>query len=172
MSLSLNILLNWLWMKLNLLCFKSYISLVEVNTKSFHFGGWKYWPDNNTTNSYSNKKNGNLPGVAPYIILSILCKVIDWIKRDQIMKYMVNNGLFNDCQDCFTPNRSCVTQLNAMMEARTEILDHLENINSIYADLQRFFTNVYEGGICTLVRPQLEYTQKRFCNITVVLVVV
>ncbi len=48
--------------------FLSYIFLEEVSTKSFHFGGWKYWPDDNTTNSYGKQKLA-LPGVAPCIIL-------------------------------------------------------------------------------------------------------
>ena len=72
----------------------------------------------------------------------VACKVMDKIVRDRIIKHLNRNQLPTDCQHGFIKGRSCVTQLLAMLDKWTEILDQGRNIDAIYLDFSKCFDSV------------------------------
>ncbi len=76
MSLWLNILLNWLWMKLNLLCFWKLYYPVRSKYKNLSFWRVKILARRQHNQFLRQRKIGSLPGVAPCIILYIM--YMDW----------------------------------------------------------------------------------------------
>ena len=75
-------------------------------------------------------------------LTSVACKVMEKIVRDRITNHLNRNQLLTDCQHGFIKGRSCVTQLLAMLDKWTEILDQGGNIDAIYLDFSKCFDSV------------------------------
>ena len=90
------------------------------------------------------KKGSKLkPGnYRPVSLTSVACKVMEKIVRDRITNHLNRNQLLTDCQHGFIKGRSCVTQLLAMLDKWTEILDQGGNIDAIYLDFSKCFDSV------------------------------
>ena len=90
------------------------------------------------------KKGSKLkPGnYRPVSITSVACKVMEKIARDRITKHLNRNQLLTDCQHGFIKGRSCATQLLAMLDKCTEILDQGGNIDAIYLDFSKCFDSI------------------------------
>ncbi len=57
--------------------------------------------------------------------------------RDNMVAYMLENGLLADQQHEFVPNRSCMTQLLCVLEDWTKWLD--ECIDTIFSGFSKSF---------------------------------
>ena len=55
---------------------------------------------------------------------------------------MTRNGLFSKLQHGFLNGKSCTTQLLAVLDQWTQILENNENVDSIYLDFQKAFDSV------------------------------
>ena len=79
----------------------------------------------------------------PVSLTSIVCKLQESLIRDALMAYLVRNNLLSPCQHGFVSGRSCTTQLLAVLEAWTKILDEDHGcIDSFYLDFQKAFDTV------------------------------
>ena len=78
----------------------------------------------------------------PVSLTSIICKTLESIIRDHIMKHMVEKHLLTKCQHGFIKGRSCVTQLLAVLDKWTEALDMGNNMDAVYLDFAKAFDSV------------------------------
>lgn len=89
------------------------------------------------------KGNRSQPGnYRPVSLTSVLCKVLEAIIREQVMKHMVDNNLFCDEQHGFVPGRSCMTQLITCLDEWTEMLDNGDPLDVVYLDFKKAFDTV------------------------------
>ena len=79
---------------------------------------------------------------APVSLTCVVCKVLESIIRDAIVKYMTDFNLYNDCQHGFRKGRSCTTQLLQVMEDFTVYIDNGHPIDVIYFDFRKAFDQV------------------------------
>jgi len=113
------------------LIFRQFLDLVKIPV------GWKMGL------VFSTFKKGNRhqgKNYRPVCLTSVVCKTLESIIRDNIMHRMIENQLLTICQHGFTKDRSCVTQLLAVLDKWTEALD--DNMDDVYLDLAKAFDSV------------------------------
>ncbi|KAK7093942.1 hypothetical protein V1264_007621 [Littorina saxatilis] len=90
------------------------------------------------------KKGSRLtPGnYRPVSLTCILCKVMEGLVRERVMKHLAENNLIHKEQHGFVAGRSCVTQLLDVLDAWTEVLDDGGSVDIIYTDFMKAFDSV------------------------------
>ena len=78
----------------------------------------------------------------PVSLTCVLCKVLESIIRDEIIKHMKGNNLFSPKQFGFIAGRSTVLQLLNVLDIWTEILDQGGSLEVIYCDFMKAFDKV------------------------------
>ena len=78
----------------------------------------------------------------PVSLTSVVCKTLEHLVRADIMKNMWENKLLSDYQHGFVEGRSCTSQLPAVLEAWTRILDSGNAVDAIYLDFRKAFDTV------------------------------
>ena len=73
----------------------------------------------------------------PVSLTCIICKMLESLIHDAIIKHLIDNNLLVECQHGFIQGRSCVTQLFKIMDMWTEILDQGYNIDIAYLDYRK-----------------------------------
>ena len=68
---------------------------------------------------------GNYP---PVSLMSVVCKLLESIIRDHIMKYLDERELLSEDQHGFRAGHSCITQLMEIVEVWTGMLDEGEEL--------------------------------------------
>ena len=100
------------------------------------------WKVGNIT-ALHKKGNKNLAGnYRPISLTVIICKLMEAIVKDCIVKHMMQHSLFCDAQHGFVPGRSCMTQLLQTMEIWNDHLDAGNLIDCIYLDFRKAFDTV------------------------------
>ena len=87
----------------------------------------------------SKKSAGNY---RPVSLTSVVCKVLETIIRDQIMKHLQDNNLLSDQQYGFRGHRSTTLQLLRVMETWTQFIDEGAPFDTIYLDFKKAFDTV------------------------------
>ena len=62
--------------------------------------------------------------------------------RNEIMEHLINNNLLSKFQHGFIKARSCTTQLLAVLDDWTDVIEHGENVDAIYLDYAKAFDTV------------------------------
>ena len=89
------------------------------------------------------KGNKSDPGnYRPVSLTSIVCKLMETIIREDIMRHMKTNKLFSQKQFGFLPGRSTVLQLIKVIDDWMSILEKGEAIDVIYCDFMKAFDKV------------------------------
>ena len=78
----------------------------------------------------------------PISLTAIICKIMEGIIRDYIVKHMMDHSLFCDAQHGFVPGRSCMTQLLLTLEIWSNHLDAGNPLDCIYLDFRKAFDTV------------------------------
>ena len=78
----------------------------------------------------------------PVSLTSVVCKTLEHLVRSDIMKHMWENKLLSDYQHGFVEGRSCTSQLLAVLEAWTRIVDSGNAVDAIYSDIKKAFDTV------------------------------
>ncbi|KAK3099864.1 hypothetical protein FSP39_010887 [Pinctada imbricata] len=78
----------------------------------------------------------------PVSLTSTVCKVMESIVREHIIKHMKNNDLFSDKQYGFISGRSTTLQLLEVLDKWTEAIDKGYEIDCVYMDYQKAFDTV------------------------------
>ena len=78
----------------------------------------------------------------PVSLTSIVCKIMESIVREHIIKYMQVNKLFSPNQYGFITGRSTVLQLLTVLDKWSEALDMGLSVDCIYMDFQKAFDTV------------------------------
>jgi hypothetical protein len=100
------------------------------------------WKDAHVTALHKKGSKQKAENYRPISFTSVCRKIMESILRDNIVTYMLENGLFADQQHGFVPNRSCMTQLLCVMEDWTKWLDSGNCIDTIFLDFQKAFDSV------------------------------
>ena len=64
------------------------------------------------------------------------------LARNEIMEHLINNNLLSKFQHGFIKARSCTTQLLAVLDDWTDVIEHGENVDAIYLDYAKAFDTV------------------------------
>ena len=80
-------------------------------------------------------------------LTSIVCKMLESIIKDNLMKHFTRNNLFATNQHGFRTGHSCVTQLLNVMEDWTNIIDSGASVDIIYLDFQNAFDRVPDNRL-------------------------
>ena len=89
------------------------------------------------------KNNKSVPlNYRPVSLTCILCKLLESIIRDHVVKHMTENKLFSSKQFGFIGGRSTTLQLLHVLDIWSQILDQGGNIDSIYCDFMKAFDKV------------------------------
>jgi uncharacterized protein (UPF0335 family) len=89
------------------------------------------------------KGKRNLPeNYRPVSLTCIVCKVMERILRDRIVKYFTEKSLLSSNQYGFVPGRSCTLQLLVCMEEWSKQLDAGNQVDIIYTDFSKAFDTV------------------------------
>ena len=81
-------------------------------------------------------------------LTSILCKIIESIIKDHLLKYFKDNNILSNKQYGFLPGRSTVLQLLIVLDQWTEAVDNGFYVDVIYCNFMKAFDKV--PHICLL----------------------
>lgn len=83
----------------------------------------------------------------PVSLTAILCKILEQIIAELIIKHMEDENLLSDQQYGFRKNRSCSSQLMAVIEEWTDLIEDKCPIDTIYFDFAKAFDKVPHGRL-------------------------
>ena len=78
----------------------------------------------------------------PVSLTCIICKIMESIIRDAVVKHMTENNLFSQYQFGFISGRSTVLQLLHVLNIWIDILDQGGTLDAIYCDFMKAFDKV------------------------------
>ena len=82
------------------------------------------WKDGNVTPIFKKGKK-HQPGIyRPVSLTSIPCRVMEKLVRNEIMEHLINNNLLSKFQHGFIKARSCTTQLLAVQDDWTDVIEN------------------------------------------------
>ena len=103
----------------------------------------KDWRLANVSPIFKKGKSCSVENYRPVSLTCIVCKLLESIIRDNIIRHFVNNKLFSDKQYGFLKGRSTVTQLIEILDIKwTDWLEGGGQIDVIYMDLEKAFDKV------------------------------
>ncbi|CAM1307199.1 ARSA (predicted) [Pycnogonum litorale] len=100
------------------------------------------WKKANVTPIFKKGSRLSPNNYRPVSLTCILCKVMEKIVREEVMKHLQTNDLISKHQHGFVKGRSCNTQLLEAMDTWTELLDSGSSVDVIYMDFQKAFDSV------------------------------
>ena len=99
------------------------------------------------------KGNKSDPGnYRPVSLTSIICKLMETIIREDVMKHMKANKLFSQKQFGFLSGRSTVLQLIKVIDDWMNILEGGDAVDVIYCDFMKAFDKVPHGRLLEKVK--------------------
>ena len=99
------------------------------------------------------KGNKNDPGnYRPVSLTSIICKLMETMVRDDVMKHMKPNKLFGQRQFGFLSGQSTVLQLIKVIDNWMCTLDEGDAVDVIYCDFIKAFDKVPHGRLLENIR--------------------
>ncbi|MCP3679704.1 MAG: reverse transcriptase family protein, partial [Gammaproteobacteria bacterium] len=102
----------------------------------------KDWKIANVTPIFK-KGNKSHPGnYRPISLTSVVCKLLETIIRDKIVKHLEENELIRDSQHGFRNNRSCLTNLLDFFHDIINMFDETKAVDIVYLDFQKAFDKV------------------------------
>lgn len=107
------------------------------------------WKEANVTPIHKKASKQKASNYRPISLTSIVCRIMESIIRDNIVKHMMENQLFCDSQHGFVPGRSCMTQLIIVIDKWTDMLDRGEVFDTVYLDFQKAFDSVPHNRLIT-----------------------
>ena len=100
------------------------------------------WKTANVTPIFKKGKKSDPNNYRPVSLTSAVCKLMETIIRDEIVKHVENQKLLSPAQHGFRSHRSCSTQLIEVIHDWANSLDENTPVDSIYLDYRKAFDNV------------------------------
>jgi len=96
-----------------------------------------------TISAIFKKRNRSMAGnYRPVSLTSVVCKLLEKIIREHIIKHMKVNKLFSNKQFGFISGRATSLQLLEVLDNWTEAIDNGSDVDVIYMDFQKAFDKV------------------------------
>jgi hypothetical protein len=100
------------------------------------------WKDANVVPIYKSGDRATVSNYRPVSLTCVVCKVMEKLVRAALLQHLIGFNLVSPYQHGFIPGRSVVTQLLAVLDAWTDILDHGGSFDAIYLDFAKAFDSV------------------------------
>ena len=102
----------------------------------------KEWKEANVTPIFKKGSKLERSNYRPVSLTSIICKILESIIRDKIMKYMQVKRLITSSQHGFVPNKACVTNLLETLDIVTDAVNKGHLVDLVLLDLAKAFDKV------------------------------
>ncbi len=106
------------------------------------------WKDAHVTPIFKKGKKSKTTNYRPVSLTSVVCKTLESIIKDHVVKHVQENKVLTECQHGFVSGRSCSTQLIACLDIWTSILDQGSNVDAVYLDFSKAFDSVPHQRLC------------------------
>jgi len=100
-------------------------------------------------------KKGDRSSVGNYHPISLtspICKIMEYIIKDNIQKYLIDNDVITPHQHGFTPGRSCFSQLLVALNNRTKALEGGYSVDVLYFNFAKAFDSVPHNCLMTKIQ--------------------
>ena len=97
------------------------------------------WKSANVTPIHKKGDRTEPSNYRPVSLTSQVCKVLESIVREQVIKHLNSNNLLSEVQHGFREGRSCLTNLLETLEIWTEIIDEGDGLDIAYLDFRKAF---------------------------------
>uniref|UniRef100_A0A8C3PDM1 Reverse transcriptase domain-containing protein n=1 Tax=Chrysemys picta bellii TaxID=8478 RepID=A0A8C3PDM1_CHRPI len=100
------------------------------------------WRIANVVPIFKKGKKSDPGNYRPVSLTSVVCKVLEKILKEKVVKDLEVNGNCNKLQHGFTKGRSCQTNLISFFEKVTDFLDKGNAVDLIYLDFSKAFDTI------------------------------
>ena len=100
------------------------------------------WKLANVTPIFKKGSKAHPGNYRPISLTSVVCKMLETIIRDKIVKHLEQNNLISDSQHGFRNKRSCLTNLLDFFHDIINMFDETKSVDVIYLDFQKAFDKV------------------------------
>lgn len=100
------------------------------------------WIEANITPIFRKGSRVRKSNYRPISLTSVVCKLIESIVRDHIMKFLNIQNLINSAQQGFVPIKACLTNLLETLDTITDALNKGSCVDLIFFDFARAFDKV------------------------------
>ena len=100
------------------------------------------WKHANISSIFKKGKKTLPQNYRPVSLTSVVCKIMESIIRDAVVKHMTDNNLFSQYQFGFISGRSTVLQLLHVLNIWIDVLDQGGSLDAIYCDFMKAFDKV------------------------------
>ncbi|CAM4509157.1 unnamed protein product [Caretta caretta] len=105
------------------------------------------WRIANIVPIFKKGKKGDPGNYRPVSLTSVVCKDLEKILKEKVVKDTEVNGNWDKIQHGFTKGRSCQTKLISFFEKVTDFLDKGNAVDLIYLDFNKAFDMVPHGEL-------------------------
>ena len=110
------------------------------------------WKDAHVVALFKKGSKRNPNNYRPVSLTAICCKILEKIIRDEIVKFMEEQGFLRSDQHGFRGGCSCASQLLEVMELWTKWLDMGLPWDTIYTDFSKAFDSVPHQRLLTKIQ--------------------
>jgi hypothetical protein len=100
------------------------------------------WKRANVSPIFKKGKRSSPGNYRPVSLTSNVCKIMESIIRDEIVKHLKENNCIRDSQHGFVKGKSCLTNLLLFLEKLTKIVDDGQPADVLYLDFSKAFDRV------------------------------
>ena len=119
------------------------VPLAIIFSKSFREGVVPDdWKQANITPIFKKGSKSVAGNYRPVSLTSVVCKIMESIIKDSILKHIIQHKIINESQHGFMPGKSCLTNLLEYLDKLTEIVDSGQAADIIYLDFAKAFDKV------------------------------
>uniref|UniRef100_A0A452HYE6 Reverse transcriptase domain-containing protein n=1 Tax=Gopherus agassizii TaxID=38772 RepID=A0A452HYE6_9SAUR len=122
--------------------------LARIFNESVNSGVVPYdWRIANVVPIFKKGRKSDPSNYRPVSLTSVVCKVLEKILKEKVVKDIEVNGNWDKLQHGFTKGRSCQTNLISFFEKVTDYLDKGNAVDLIYLDFSKAFDTVPHGEL-------------------------
>ena len=100
------------------------------------------WRTANVTPIYKKGGKASVGNYRPVSLTSVLCKVMESLLKDALMKHLLQNNIINASQHGFMKKKSCLTNLIEYLDVLTKLVDEGHSVDVVYLDFSKAFDKV------------------------------
>ena len=132
------------------------------------------WKRANVSPLFKSGSRINSENYRPVSLTCVLCKVLESLIKDVMLKHLLDNKLISDAQHGFLPSKSCTTNLLETIDVITLALSEGFPVDAIYTDFSKAFDKIphrklmfkiSKYGFCMkLIIRNFEHSASGFCS--------
>ena len=100
------------------------------------------WRSANVTPVFKKGSKASVGNYRPVSLTSVLCKVMEGLLKDVLMKHLLQNNILNASQHGFMQKKSCLTNLVEYLDVLTKLVDEGHSVDVVYLDFSKAFDKV------------------------------